>query len=158
MSILVSYFSTGGVTANAAKKIAAVTGGRIFEIEPEIPYSFKDLDWMDSHSRSTLESKDPNAKVALKKLPNLIGVKTLFVGFPVWWYTCPKIIDTFLASLNLKGIQVIPFCTSGGTPLQTCEKKMKASNPGLDWKPGLRLTASTTLEQIRAWIDSLNLA
>lgn len=158
MSVLVSYFSTGGMTASAAQKIAAVTGGRLFEIEPEIPYSSKDLDWMDSHSRTTLEAKDPSAKVAMKSLPDLTGIKTLFVGFPVWWYTCPKIIDTFLESLNLKGIQVVPFCTSGGTTIETCEKKMKAAYPCLDWKPGLRLTSSTSNEQIITWIRSLNLA
>lgn len=123
MSVLVTYFSASGVTANAARKIAGVVNGKLFAIEPEVPYSSKDLDWMDSNSRTTLESKNPNMKVAIKNLPDLGGVTTLFVGFPVWWYTAPRIIDTFLDSLNLKGIKIVPFCTSGGTAMETCEKK-----------------------------------
>ena len=155
MSVLVTYFSAGGVTADAARKITEVVNGKLFAIEPEVPYSSKDLDWMDSNSRTTLESKDPNMKVAIKSLPDLSGVTTLFVGFPVWWYRAPRIIDTFLDSLNLKGIQIVPFCTSGGTTMETCEKKMKAARPCLTWLKGMRLTPSTTPDQIRAWTNSL---
>lgn len=155
MSVLVTYFSASGVTANAARKIAEVVNGKLFAIEPEVPYSSKDLDWMDSNSRTTLESKNPNMKVAIKNLPDLGGVTTLFVGFPVWWYTAPRIIDTFLDSLNLKGIKIVPFCTSGGTAMETCEKKMMAAHPCLTWLKGMRLSPSTTADQIRAWTDSL---
>lgn len=156
MSILVAYFSASGVTARAAREVADLCHGDLFEIRPEVPYSSKDLDWMDSSSRSTLESKNPKAEIAIANLPNLEGVKTLFVGFPVWWYAAPRIIDSFLEKLNLKGIQVVPFCTSGGAGISGCEKKLKAAFPRLNWLPGLRIAGSSP-KAIQSWLDSLPL-
>lgn len=155
MSILVSYFSATGTTARAAEKIARLCGGKLFAIEPAVPYSSADLDWTNPKSRTSLEVKDSHAAIAIKELPDLAGVTALFVGFPVWWYAAPKIIDSFLAKLNLQNIPVIPFCTSGGTGMEGCEKKLKTQFSNLDWLPGLRVANNEN--EVQRWIASLPL-
>lgn len=155
MSILVSYFSATGTTARAAEKIARLCGGQLFAIEPAVPYTAADLDWTNPQSRTSLEVKDSHADIALKALPDLNGVTALFVGFPVWWYAAPKIIDSCLSKLNLQNIDVIPFCTSGGTGMEGCEKKLKAQFPDLHWLPGLRITNNES--EVQRWIASLPL-
>lgn len=156
MSILVTYFSATGGTERAAKEVAGLCQAELFEIRPEVPYSSKDLDWMDSSSRSTRESKDAKAEVAIAQLPDLAGVTTLFVGFPVWWYAAPHIVDSFLEKLDIKGLEIVPFCTSGGTGISGCEKKLKARFPQAKWLPGLRITGSNQ-SAVSSWIHALNL-
>ncbi len=157
MSILIAYFSASGVTAQAAQRVASVLKAPLFEIQPQVPYTSQDLNWMDDTSRTSLEVKTPNVQVAIAQWPNLAGVTTLFIGFPVWWYAAPKIVDSFLSQLSLKGISIVPFCTSGGTSISSCEKKLKATFPQLTWLNGLRISSATTKEQIQNWIDSLSL-
>lgn len=157
MSILIAYFSVSGVTAKAAQRIATQLHAPLFEIQPKVPYTSADLNWMDANSRTSLEVKTPNVAIEIAQWPDLTGITTLFIGFPVWWYAAPKIVESFLAGLSLRGLSVIPFCTSGGTGINGCEKKLVAAFPQATWLSGLRIASSTTKEQLEIWIDSLHL-
>lgn len=134
--ILVTYFSASGVTARAAKEIASSVGADIAEIKPAVPYTSADLDWMDKKSRSTLESKDENSRPEMAADIDVAPYDTVFVGFPVWWYKEPAIIDTFLESGNFSGKKVIPFATSGGSGIEGSEKHMKKICPSAVWVKG----------------------
>ena len=113
---LVAYFSASGETAALAKTVAEVIGGDLFEIRPETPYTAADLDWQDSHSRSTLEMKDEKSRPAIAgRVADMAQYDTVFVGFPIWWYQAPRIIEVFLESYDFSGKTVIPFATSGGS-------------------------------------------
>lgn len=116
MKTLVAYFSASGQTAKLAKTLAGVTGGDLFEIAPETAYTAADLDWMDKKSRSTIEMKNPKSRPAIAgKVADMAQYDTVFVGFPIWWYQAPRIIQTFLESADFSGKTVIPFATSGGS-------------------------------------------
>ena len=114
--ILVAYFSASGVTAGLSKRLAEVTGADLFEIRPEQPYSKADLNWQDKQSRSSVEMDDRRSRpVIADKLENMEQYSTVFVGFPIWWYREPSIIDTFMETYNFDGITVVPFATSGSS-------------------------------------------
>ena len=116
---LVAYFSASGVTAKVAENLADAIGADIFEIQPKVPYTKADLNWMDKKSRSTIEMSDSTSRPAIAaKRDNMDEYDTIFVGFPIWWYIAPTIINTFLESYNLKGKTIIPFATSGGSGIQ----------------------------------------
>ena len=134
--ILVTYFSASGVTARAAKEIASSVGADIAEIKPAVPYTSADLNWMDKKSRTTLESKDENSRPEMAADIDVAPYDTVFVGFPVWWYKEPAIIDTFLESGNFSGKKVIPFATSGGSGIEGSEKHMKKICPSAVWVKG----------------------
>ena len=134
--ILVTYFSASGVTARTAKEIASSVGADIAEIKPAVPYTSADLDWMDKKSRTTLESKDENSRPEMAADIDVAPYDTVFVGFPVWWYKEPAIIDTFLESGNFAGKKVIPFATSGGSGIEGSEKHMKKICPSAVWVKG----------------------
>ena len=134
--ILVTYFSASGVTARAAKEIASSVGADIAEIKPAVPYTSADLDWMDKKSRTTLESKDENSRPEMAADIDVAPYDTVFVGFPVWWYKEPAIIDTFLESGNFAGKKIIPFATSGGSGIEGSEKHMKKICPSAVWVKG----------------------
>lgn len=126
MKTLVAYFSATGVTKGAAEKLAEVTGGDLYEIQPEVPYTDADLDWQDKQSRSSVEMADLSSRPAIKgKVENLNDYDTVFIGFPVWWYTAPTIINTFIEANDLKGKTVIPFCTSGGSSIKKSAEDLK---------------------------------
>ncbi len=112
---LVAYFSASGVTAKVAETLAEAIGADIFEIEPKVPYTEVDLNWMDKKARSTIEMSDPASRpeIAVKR-DNMKDYDTIFVGFPIWWYVAPAIINTFLESYDLTGKTIIPFATSAG--------------------------------------------
>ena len=113
---LVAYFSASGVTAKVAENLADAIGADIFEIQPEVPYTKADLNWMDKKARTTIEMSDPTSRPAIAaKRDNIDEYDTIFVGFPIWWYVAPTIVNTFLESYNLKGKTIIPFATSGGS-------------------------------------------
>ena len=116
MKALVAYFSAGGVTANVAKRLADAIGAAVYEIRPEAPYTAADLDWRDKNSRSTLEMTDTNCRPALadKDAP-VADAEVVFVGYPVWWYREPSIIDSFLEAYDFSGKKIVPFATSGGS-------------------------------------------
>lgn len=135
--VLVAYFSASGVTARAAREIAAATGGELFEIAPALPYSRADLDWTDKNSRSSVEMNDEGCRPAMKSAPpDLSGFDRIFIGFPIWWYVEPRIVDTFLESLDLEGKEVVAFATSGGSGIAGAERRMKALCPAAKWQKG----------------------
>ena len=135
--ILVAYFSASGVTARAAREIAEAVGGDLFEIRPAEPYTAADLDWMNKRSRSSVEMNDPAARPALAERPEgLERYDTVFLGFPIWWYVEPRIVNTFLESGDFAGKTLIPFATSGGSGIAGAEKDLRARYPGLTWSAG----------------------
>ena len=134
---LVAYFSASGVTARAAKEVAAAVGADLYEIRPEQPYTASDLDWMDKRSRSTLEMNDPACRPEIAgAVENMEQYDTIFVGFPIWWYVEPRIVDTFLESYDFSGKTVIPFATSGGSGIGRAEKSLREHCPKANWKQG----------------------
>ena len=135
--ILVAYFSASGVTERAAKEIADAVNGDLYKITPARPYTAADLDWTDKNSRSTIEMKDAACRPAIAGMPaDPAAYDTVFIGFPVWWYVEPRIVDTFLESGDLAGKTLIPFATSGGSGIAGAEKSLKAHCPAADWKQG----------------------
>lgn len=135
--VLVAYFSASGVTKQAAKQIAAELEADLHEIAPVQPYTAADLDWTDKQSRSTVEMNDESRRPALIEPSfDASGYDTVLIGFPVWWYVEPRIVDSFIESCDLAGKAVIPFATSGGSGIAKCEKHLKALYPALNWQPG----------------------
>lgn len=132
MKALVTYFSASGVTRNAAKQVADIIGADLFEITPEQLYTDADLDWRDKQSRSTIEMNDKNSRPAIKdggKVKNLDQYDVVYVGFPIWWYTAPTIINTFLEANDFTGKTIVPFATSGGSSIDQACKDLKAAYP-----------------------------
>ena len=153
---LVAYFSASGVTAGVAQNLSEAIGADLFAIEPEIPYTQADLDWMDKTSRSTLEMNDPASRPAIaKKRDNMEEYDTIFIGFPIWWYVAPTIINTFLESYNLTGKTIIPFATSGGSGMGKTNEKLLPSCEGVVLLEGRILNPSAGGEELMAWVNSL---
>ena len=150
---LVAYFSASGVTAGVAKKMAEAAGADLFEIRPEQPYTKADLNWMDKKSRSTLEMNDRNCRPAMAEMPDVSGYDVILVGFPVWWYREPSIIDTFLESADFAGKTVVPFCTSGGSGLGDSAKNMQALAPTAKVLDGKRFRSSASADDLKKWAE-----
>ena len=154
--VLVAYFSASGVTAKVAKEIAEVTQGDLFEIQPETPYTKADLNWMDKQSRSTIEMQNPDSRPAIaNKVSNMKEYDTIFVGFPIWWYVAPTIINTFLEGYDLSNKTIIPFATSGGSRMGKTNEKLSVSCPGAKLLEGKVLNRMSK-QAIKDWIDQLN--
>ena len=152
---LVAYFSASGVTRGVATQLAEVAGADLYEIVPEQIYTDADLDWRDSLSRSSVEMKDKSSRPAIKKNDlNINDYSTIYVGFPIWWYTCPTIINTFMEAYDFAGKTVIPFATSGGSSIEQACNDLKAAYPKANWKEG-RLLNNASKEQIEEWVKSL---
>lgn len=114
--ILVAYFSASGTTAQTAKNLAEAVGADLYEIRPAVPYSRGDLDWTDKNSRSSVEMNNRSGRPALADTDaNVAAYDVVFVGFPIWWYVAPTIVNTFLESYDFTGKTVVPFATSGGS-------------------------------------------
>lgn len=155
---LVAYFSASGVTAKVAETLAEAIGADIYEIEPEVPYTKADLDWMDKQSRSTIEMNDPASRPAIKEMrDNMDNYDTVFVGFPIWWYVAPTIINSFLESYDLTGKTVIPFATSGGSGMGRTIEKLHPSCPNSKIIEGKVFKKSASKSELATWVDSLNL-
>ena len=154
--VLVAYFSASGVTARLAKKIADQAGADLFKIVPEQVYTKADLNWMDKQSRSSVEMNDRDCRPAIaSKVDDISQYTHVFVGFPVWWYREPSIIDTFMESYEWKGITVIPFCTSGGSGIGDSAKNMQALAPGAKVVNGKRFSASVSEKKLKTWISEV---
>ena len=152
--ILVSYFSASGVTKQVAQKIANVVDGDLMEIEPVVKYSDADLDWHNKQSRSSKEMTNRQSRPAMIKKDILLDqYDTILIGFPVWWYTAPTIINTFIESYDFSNVTLIPFCTSGGTGIDGCEKDLKESYSQYQWKKGKRFIGNEDNLQIQNWIN-----
>ena len=150
---IVAYFSASHKTKNVAEKIANVIDADIFEIEPKEKYTSADLNWNDKNSRSSIEMNDKNYRPEIVSALDVTDYDEIIIGFPVWWYTAPTIINTFIEESNLKGKTVIPFCTSGGSGIGACEDDLKNTYPDINWKKGLKLSTSTSDDKIKAWIE-----
>ncbi len=134
---LVAYFSASGTTAHTAKEIAQAVDADLYEIRPAQPYTTADLDWNDKRSRSTVEMNDPACRPEIAgAVENMEQYDTIFVGFPIWWYVEPRIVDTFLESYDFSGKTVIPFATSGGSGISRAEKSLREHCPKANWKQG----------------------
>lgn len=134
---LVAYFSASGVTARAAREIAEAVGADLYEICPAEPYTDADLNWTDKKSRSTVEMNDTACRPAIAEpVANMEQYDTVFLGFPIWWYVEPRIVDTFLESYDFSGKTVIPFATSGGSGIGKAEKSLQQHCPKASWKRG----------------------
>lgn len=137
MKTLVAYFSAGGTTRKAAERLARAIGADLFEIRPAVPYTQKDLDWTDKNSRSSREMNDPASRPEMAGRCETIGAyDTIYLGFPIWWYVAPTIINTFLESHDLAGKTLIPFATSGGSGMGRTVEVLKKVCPRAVWKDG----------------------
>lgn len=151
-SVLVAYFSAQGHTKALAEKIANATGGTLFQIEPIEPYTEADLDGWNDSARGTRESKDRTTRPGIRnKVENFEKYDTIYLGFPIWWFTAPTIINTFLESYDTAGKVIIPFATSGGSDYGDTEKDLKVSAPKAVFKPGEVLNDATD-KQIKEWV------
>ena len=154
MKVLVAYFSASGVTEGIAKQLADVTGGDLHQIQPEQPYTEADLDWRDKQSRSTIEMQDKNSRPAItNKLTNMQDYDVVYVGFPIWWYTAPTIINTFMEAYDFKGKTVIPFATSGGSDIKKACEDLKATYPDVNWKEG-KLLNRVSRDDLKKWVET----
>ena len=153
---LVAYFSATGTTAKVAAALAEATGATLYEIQPEVRYTEADLDWRNQESRSSLEMKDPASRPALAgSVQDAASYSTIYMGFPVWWGTAPRVINTFLESNDFSGKTVILFATSGGSDLSQANAEFKAAYPALVWKDGKVLANESTPAQLAEWVASL---
>lgn len=154
MKSLVAYFSATGTTKALAEKLAKVAGADIFEIEPKIPYTDADLNWMDKNSRSSVEMKNLSSRPEIKnKLENIEEYNTIFVGFPIWWYVAPTIINTFLESYNLQGKKIVPFATSGGSNMGRTNMYLQGSCKGATLFEGKRFSSSASESELKEWAE-----
>lgn len=152
---LVAYFSASGVTAKAASSLAAACGGDLYEIKPAVPYTSKDLNWQDNRSRSSVEMNDPSARPELADREfSPAAYDRIFLGFPIWWYTAPRIIQTFLESCDFAGKTIILFATSGGSGLGRTAKDLAPSCPGAVIRDGQILRRGTSQEELKRWADT----
>lgn len=155
---LVAYFSASGVTAKVAETLSEAIGADLYEIEPAVPYTKKDLNWMDKKSRSTVEMNDPASRPAIAGMrDNMEDYDTVFVGFPIWWYVAPHIINTFLESYNLTGKTIVPFATSGGSDMGKTNEKLIPSCTGAKLIEGKVFNHSASHEELAAWVDGLQI-
>ena len=155
MKTLVAYFSASGVTKGAAEQLAAVAGADLHEIKPAQPYTDADLDWRDKQSRSTVEMKDKDSRPAITdKLKNMQDYDVVYVGFPIWWYTAPTIINSFMEAYDFKGKTVIPFATSGGSTIKKACEDLKAAYPDVKWKEG-KLLNRVSKQDLESWVKGL---
>ena len=149
---LVAYFSASGTTAKVAKKMAEAIGADLFEIKPEKPYTGADLNWQNKNSRSSVEMNDRSSRPAIAvKVADMPQYDVVFVGFPVWWYREPSIIDTFMESYDFAGKTVIPFATSGGSGLGDSAANMQKLAKGAKVVDGKRFSGSASAEELKAW-------
>ena len=152
---LVVYFSATGTTAKAARTIADVTGGTLYEIVPQQAYTADDLDWNDKQSRSSVEMNNPQARPALKDTKlNVAAYDVVFIGYPIWWDQAPRIINTFIDSHDLKGKALVPFATSGGSGISNSVKELRKAYPDLEWQDG-KLLNRASRNSIQNWVGDV---
>ena len=154
---LVVYFSASGVTASIAQDVARIANADIFEIKPVIPYSKEDLNWMDKNARSTIEMQDCHSRPEISEsINNIEDYDTIFLGFPIWWYVAPTIVNTFLESYNLYGKTIRPFFTSGGSGAGQTDERLHVSAPDAIWRPAKRLYAGNEA-RLKEWVEDISI-
>ena len=153
---LVAFFSASGSTAKLAKTLAAAAGAELYEIRPAVPYERRDLNWMDKKSRTTLEMQDPSCRPELADTDAPVEeADTNFLGFPIWWYREPSIIDSFLEAYDFAGKTVVPFCTSGGSDLGESQDRIEALAKGAKVLRGRRFSARASESELKKWIETM---
>ena len=158
MNALVAYFSATGTTAKAAKALASAAGADLYEIRPAVPYTGADLNWMDKGSRSSVEMNDKRSRPALADTDAPVaGYDVIFLGFPIWCYTAPTIINTFLESYDFTGKTIVLFATSGGSGLGKTASDLKGSAPGARILDGRLLNGRLNEGSLTAWVSGLKL-
>ena len=158
MNALVAYFSASGTTAKAAKVLAKAADADLYEIKPAIPYTRADLNWMDKGSRSSVEMSDMHSRPALADTDAPIaGHDVIFLGFPIWWYVAPTIVNTFLESYDFTGKTIILFATSGGSGLGKSAVSLRASVPGARIVDGRLLNGRLNADELKTWVSGLKL-
>ena len=156
MKKLVAYFSASGVTKNVAELLAQAAGADLYEIKPKAPYTDADLNWMDKKSRSTLEMKDKSSRPEIAdRGAEIENYDTVFIGFPIWWYTAPTIINTFLESYDFSGKTVILFATSGGSRFGSAVRDLTVSAPKATIQEGKILNGRQSVDSLRDWVERL---
>jgi flavodoxin len=156
---LVAYFSCSGVTEQLAKTLASVVGGDLYKIEPAIPYTTADLNWRDSNARSSIEMKDKKSRPAiLGKVNRIEEYDTIFIGFPIWWYVAPTIINTFLESYDFAGKTLIPFATSGSSGMGDTDKYLHPScSKETKWRSSKKFSGDAKADSLKKWVEELKL-
>lgn len=150
--VLVAYFSATGTTKAVAERIAAATGGELYAITPAEPYTSDDLNWNDANSRTTAEMNDPKARPALAgAMPDVEGYDVVYLGFPIWWNTAPRPVNSFLEQCDLGGKTVIPFATSGGSGIANAQRELQKAYPEVKWQEGQLLNDATD-KDIKAFL------
>lgn len=158
MNPLVAYFSATGTTARAAKTLAAAVGADLYEIRPAVPYTSADLNWMDKSSRSSREMQDKQSRPALADTDAPVASHdVIFLGFPVWWYVAPTLLNTFLEAYDFTGKTIVLFATSGGSNLGQSAAGLRPSAPGAKLVDGRMLNGRLNEAELKAWAEGLNL-
>ena len=153
---LVAYFSASGTTAKVAKALAEAVGADLYEIKPQVPYTSADLNWMDKTARSTIEMNDKSSRPAIVTGDvDVSGYDTILLGFPIWWYIAPTIINSFLEAYDFAGKSIVLFATSGGSGFGDAVNGLKASAPGATIKEGKLLNGHQTAEILKSWVETL---
>lgn len=153
---LVAYFSASNVTAGVASKLAEAAGADLYEIKPEVPYTQADLNWMDKQSRSTIEMNDHSFRPAIADTnTDLTSYDTIFLGFPIWWYIAPTIINTFLESYDFSGKTIVLFATSGGSGFGKTVENLAGSCTGALIKEGKVFKGNVSVDELASWLETL---
>ena len=152
---LVAYFSASGVTKSVAERIAKVANADLFEIKPTMPYTNADLDWRDKTSRSSVEMSNPDSRPkTANKLDNMADYDTVLIGFPIWWYVAPTIIDTFVENYDLSGKTIVPFATSGSSGMGKTVDVLSKLSPNAKWQTG-KMVNGISEKEIKNWVSNL---
>jgi len=155
---LVAYFSASGTTAKVAKTLAEAAGADIYEIKPQVPYTEADLNWMDKKARSTVEMNDKSSRPAIVTGDlDISDYETILLGFPIWWYIAPTIINTFLEAYDFSGKTIVLFATSGGSGFGQAVALLQPSAPNAAIREGKLLNGRQTADGLEAWVESLNI-
>lgn len=155
---IVAYFSASGVTKKLAKTLANAVEADLHEILPKHPYTAEDLDWTNPRSRSSVEMRDKSFRPEVaNKVEDMSQYNIVYIGFPIWWYVAPTIINTFLEQYDLKGKIVIPFATSGMSPMGNTNRELKNSCKGAILKEGKRFDANVSISELKKWLASLGI-
>ena len=155
--VLIAYFSATGNTEKVAGYIAQATGGTLYEIVPQVPYTQEDLNYNDSTTRATVEQHDPNARPAINgSVENMASYDVIFLGYPIWHGAAPKIIYTFLESYSFTGKTIIPFCTSASSGIGNSANNLHDLASGAIFLSGKRFSSSPSKSEVEEWVNGLN--
>ena len=151
---LVAYFSASGTTARVAKNLASAASADLYEIKPAVPYTKADLNWMDKQSRSSVEMRDKSSRPALADTDaSIAAYDTIFIGFPIWWYIAPTIINTFLEAYDFSGKKIVLFATSGGSGFGKAVDSLQPSAPGAKIIAGEILNGNPNEKNLKAFAE-----